>query len=151
MIDPAFEGEAIAPDRDTRIFINPGGTFYDGGPAMHAGLTGRKMAEDTYGGFSRQSAAALSGKDPTRIDRIGAYAARYAARNVVAAQLARECEVQLSYCIGMARPVSIQVNTFGTGSLGRRGNRRPRAEHLRLPPGRHHPNVRSSRPAETRA
>jgi S-adenosylmethionine synthetase len=75
------------------------------------------MAEDTYGGFSRQSAAALSGKDPTRIDRVGAYAARHAARTVVAARLARECEVQLSYSIGVARPVSIQVNTFGTGRL----------------------------------
>ncbi len=115
VIDAAFANEAIAPDRDTEVFINPGVTFYGGGPAMHAGLTGRKMAADTYGGFSRQSAAALSGKDPTRIDRVGAYAARYAARSVVAAGLARECEVQLSYSIGSARPVSVQVDTFRTG------------------------------------
>ncbi len=117
VVDPAFEGEPIAPDRDSHILINPGGPFPVGGPAAHAGLTGRKVAADTYGGFSRQSAAALSGKDPTRIDRVGAYAARYAARNVVAAHLARECEVQLSYSIGAARPVSLQVNTFGSGKI----------------------------------
>ncbi len=117
VIEPAFADEAIAPDSESVVFINPGGTFYGGGPAMHAGLTGRKMAADTYGGFSRQSAAALSGKDPTRIDRTGAYAARFAARTVVAAGLARECEVQLSYSIGIARPVSVHVNTFGTGHI----------------------------------
>jgi S-adenosylmethionine synthetase len=88
-----------------------------GGPSVHAGLTGRKNAIDTYGEYSRHSGAALSGKDPTRIDRIGAYAARYAAKNVVAAGLADECEVQLSYSIGLARPVSIQVETFGTGKI----------------------------------
>jgi S-adenosylmethionine synthetase len=88
-----------------------------GGPAVHSGLTGRKNAIDTYGEYSRHSGAALSGKDPTRIDRVGAYAARYAAKNVVAAGLADECEVQLSYSIGQARPVSVQVETFGTGRL----------------------------------
>jgi S-adenosylmethionine synthetase len=86
-----------------------------GGPAVYSGLTGRKNDVDTYGNYSRQSANALSGKDPLRIDRIGVYAARYAAKNVVAAGLAEECEVQLSYSIGFARPVSIQVETFGTG------------------------------------
>ncbi|MBF2007449.1 MAG: methionine adenosyltransferase domain-containing protein, partial [Chlorogloeopsis fritschii C42_A2020_084] len=91
--------------------------FSIGGPSVHSGLTGRKNAIDTYGGYSRHSGAALSGKDPTRIDRVGAYAARYAAKNVVAAGLAEECEVQLTYSIGVARPVSIQVETFGTGKI----------------------------------
>src|SRR5262249_25960560 len=88
-----------------------------GGPSVHSGLTGRKNAIDTYGEYSRHSGAALSGKDPTRIDRVGAYVARYAAKNVVAAGLAAECEVQLSYSLGLARPVSIQVETFGTGTI----------------------------------
>ncbi len=88
-----------------------------GGPSIHSGLTGKKNAIDTYGEFSRHSGAALSGKDPLRIDRIGAYAARYAAKNIVAAGLAEECEVQLSYSIGFPRPVSIQVETFGTGKV----------------------------------
>ena len=117
VIEPVFEREIIKPDRDTRIFINPDGTFIIGGPAAHSGVTGRKNAIDTYGEYSRHSGAALSGKDPTRIDRVGAYAARYAAKNVVAAGLADECEVQLSYSIGLARPVSIQVETFGTGKI----------------------------------
>ncbi len=117
VIEPVFENEIIKPDRDTRIFINPDGPFIIGGPAAHSGLTGRKNAIDTYGEYSRHSGAALSGKDPTRIDRVGAYAARYAAKNVVAAGLADECEVQLSYSIGLARPVSIQVETFGTNKI----------------------------------
>jgi S-adenosylmethionine synthetase len=117
VIRPVFQDEAIKPDADTRIFINPDGAFVTGGPSVHSGLTGRKNAIDTYGEYSRHSGAALSGKDPSRIDRIGAYAARYAAKNVVAAGLARSCEVQLSYSIGLARPVSVQVETFGTGTL----------------------------------
>ena len=117
VIEPVFENKIIKPDRDTRIFINPDGPFIIGGPAAHSGLTGRKNAIDTYGEYSRHSGAALSGKDPTRIDRVGAYAARYAAKNVVAAGLADECEVQLSYSIGLARPVSIQVETFGTNKI----------------------------------
>jgi S-adenosylmethionine synthetase len=114
---PVFQDEEIKPDERTRIFINPDGPFIGGGPAIHSGLTGRKNAIDTYGEYSRHSGAALSGKDPSRIDRIGAYAARYAAKNIVAAGLAKACEVQLSYSIGLARPVSIQVETFGTGSV----------------------------------
>ncbi|HWR89245.1 MAG TPA: methionine adenosyltransferase domain-containing protein, partial [Dissulfurispiraceae bacterium] len=94
--------------------------FIIGGPSVHSGLTGRKNAIDTYGEYSRHSGAALSGKDPKRIDRIGAYAARYAAKNVVAAGLAGECEVQLSYSIGLSRPVSVQVETFGTGRVSDR-------------------------------
>lgn len=115
VINPVFQDETIKPDERTRIFINPDGPFIRGGPSSHSGLTGRKTAIDTYGEYSRHSGAALSGKDPMRIDRIGAYAARYAAKNVVAAGLAEECEVQLSYSIGLSRPVSIQVETFGTG------------------------------------
>ena len=108
VIRPVFAHETIRPDEKTRIFVNPDGPFIVGGPSAHSGLTGRKNAIDTYGEYSRHSGAALSGKDPTRIDRIGAYAARYAAKNVVAAGLAGECEVQLSYSIGLSRPVSVQ-------------------------------------------
>ncbi|MCM0594181.1 MAG: methionine adenosyltransferase [Gloeotrichia echinulata IR180] len=117
VIQPVFEDEDIKPDEKTRIFINPDGPFVIGGPGVHAGLTGRKNAIDTYGEYSKHSGSALSGKDPIRIDRVGAYAARYAAKNVVAAQIADECEVQLSYSIGLSRPVSIQVETFGTGKI----------------------------------
>jgi S-adenosylmethionine synthetase len=115
VIEPGFAGETLRSDRNTRVFINPGGQFFTGGPTKHSGLTGRKNAIDTYGEFARHSGAALSGKDPGRIDRVGAYAARYAAKNVVAAGLAEECEVQLSYTIGLSRPVSVQVETFGAG------------------------------------
>ncbi|HXY55535.1 MAG TPA: methionine adenosyltransferase [Nitrospirota bacterium] len=117
VLQPVFQDEEIKPDGATRIFINPDGAFIGGGPAVHSGLTGRKNAIDTYGEYSRHSGAALSGKDPSRIDRIGAYAARYAAKNVVAAGIAKACEIQLSYSIGLARPVSIQVETFGTGEM----------------------------------
>jgi len=117
VIAPSFHDEKIRPDERTRIFINPDGPFIVGGPSIHSGLTGRKNAIDTYGEYARHSGAALSGKDPMRIDRVGAYAARYAAKNIIAAGLAAECEVQLSYSIGLARPVSIQVETFGTGKI----------------------------------
>ena len=117
VIEPVFADEPVKPDQKTHVFINPEGALFTGGPSLHSGLTGRKNAIDTYGEYSRHSGAALSGKDPTRVDRIGAYAARYAAKNVVAAQLAKECEVQLSYSMGLARPVSIQVETFGTGEI----------------------------------
>lgn len=117
VIEPAFLGEKVRPDSHTHIFINPDGPIIDGGPAAHSGLTGRKNAIDTYGEYSRQSESALSGKDPSRIDRVGAYAARYAAKNVVAAGLAQACEVHLAYSIGIARPVSVQVDCFGTGRI----------------------------------
>jgi S-adenosylmethionine synthetase len=116
VVRPAFADEPVAPDPETAMFFNPGGTFLVGGPAMHAGLTGRKNGVDTYGEYARQGESALSGKDPSRIDRVGAYAARYAAKNVVAAGLADECEVQLCYTIGQSRPVSMRIETFGTGS-----------------------------------
>lgn len=117
VIERVFENEPIKPDRGTEISINPEGPFQIGGPTVHSGLTGRKTAMDTYGEYSRHSGAALSGKDPLRIDRVGAYAARYAAKNIVAAGIADECELQLSYAISRSRPISIQVETFGTGKL----------------------------------
>ena len=117
VIGPVLYDEDIKADNRTGIFINPEGLVITGGPSVHSGLTGRKNAVDTYGEYSRHSGSALSGKDPLRIDRIGAYAARYAAKNVVAAGLADECEVQLSYSIGLSMPVSIQVETFGTGRI----------------------------------
>ncbi len=117
VVKPAFVDEELRPDVSTRLFVNPGGPLLVGGPTVHSGLTGRKNAIDTYGEYSRHSGAALSGKDPTRIDRVGAYAARHAAKNIVAAGLAQECELQLSYTVGLSRPVSIQVETFGTGRV----------------------------------
>jgi S-adenosylmethionine synthetase len=117
VVRPAFSEEAFGPDEQTLISINPIENLMVGGPAVHSGLTGRKNDVDTYGDYARQTANALSGKDPLRIDRIGVYAARYAAKNVVAAGLADECEVQLSYSLGFSRPVSVQVETFGTGKL----------------------------------
>ena len=117
VIEPVLKKEKILSDADTIIHINPGVLRRSGGPAIHSGLTGRKTGIDTYGGYARTSGAALSGKDPMRIDRAGAYIARYAAKNVVAAGLARECEVQLSYSIGSARPVSLRVRTFGSSEL----------------------------------
>lgn len=117
VIRPVFEGQAVQPDEETELFINPRGPFKKSGPAAHSGMTGRKSASDTYGGYARHAGSALSGKDPCRIDRVGAYAARYAAKNVVAAGLAEECEVQLSYTIGRSRPVSIEVRTHGTATI----------------------------------
>ncbi len=117
VIESVFAEEPIRPDARTKIYVNPVDHVMVGGPAVHSGLTGRKNAIDTYGEYSRQSGAALSGKDPLRIDRVGAYAARYAAKNIVAAGLAQECEVQLSYSIGRSRPVSVQVETFASGKV----------------------------------
>ncbi len=104
-------------DENTKIFINPTGRFVVGGPQGDSGLTGRKIIVDTYGGYSRHGGGAFSGKDPTKVDRSAAYAARYIAKNIVAAGLAEKCEVQLSYAIGVAKPVSILVDTFGTGKV----------------------------------
>jgi S-adenosylmethionine synthetase len=117
VIGPMFADEPLGLDESTEIFVNPHGAFPKSGPAYHSGMTGRKSAADTYGGYARHNGAALSGKDPSRIDRIGVYAARYAAKNIVAAGLAEECEVQLSYSIGHAAPISVQVQTFGTGTV----------------------------------
>ncbi len=104
-------------DENTKFFINPTGRFVIGGPHGDSGLTGRKIIVDTYGGYARHGGGAFSGKDPTKVDRSAAYAARYVAKNIVAAGLADKCEVQLSYAIGVARPTSIFVDTFGTGKL----------------------------------
>lgn len=117
VVAPALADGPIVPDDATELHVNPGGPYIVGGPAHHAGLTGRKNGIDTYGELARQSGAALSGKDPSRVDRIGAYAARHAAKNVVAAGLADRCEVHLAYSIGQARPVSLSVETFGSGRL----------------------------------
>ncbi len=104
-------------DENTNYFINPTGRFVIGGPQGDAGLTGRKIIVDTYGGYARHGGGAFSGKDPTKVDRSGAYAARYVAKNLVAAGLAEKCEVQLAYAIGVAKPVSISIDTFGTGKV----------------------------------
>jgi S-adenosylmethionine synthetase len=104
-------------DAETKYFINPTGRFVIGGPNGDSGLTGRKIIVDTYGGYARHGGGAFSGKDPTKVDRSAAYAARYAAKNLVAAGLARKCEIELAYAIGVARPVSILVETFGTGTI----------------------------------
>ena len=104
-------------DQETKIYINPTGKFVIGGPKGDAGLTGRKIIVDTYGGYSRHGGGAFSGKDPSKVDRSGAYAARYVAKNVVAAGLAKKCEVQLSYAIGISKPTSIRVDTFGTENI----------------------------------
>lgn len=114
---PVFSDLTIKPDEQTRYLVNPTGKFVIGGPQGDSGLTGRKIIVDTYGGYSRHGGGAFSGKDPTKVDRSAAYACRYVAKNIVAAGLAEKCEVQLSYAIGVARPVSIMVDTFGTGQL----------------------------------
>jgi len=117
VIAPVFAANSVKPDAQTKYFINPSGRFVVGGPQGDAGLTGRKIIVDTYGGYSRHGGGAFSGKDPTKVDRSAAYAARYVAKNIVAAGLAEKCEVQLSYAIGVARPVSINVNSFGTSTV----------------------------------
>ncbi|MBQ1483984.1 MAG: methionine adenosyltransferase, partial [Eubacterium sp.] len=113
--------KAVVPaellDEKTRYFVNPTGRFVIGGPHGDSGLTGRKIIVDTYGGYARHGGGAFSGKDPTKVDRSACYAARYAAKNVVASGLAKKCEIQLAYAIGVAKPVSIMVDTFGTGKL----------------------------------
>ena len=122
-------------DAKTRYFINPTGRFVTGGPMGDSGLTGRKIIVDTYGGVARHGGGAFSGKDPTKVDRSAAYAARYVAKNVVAAGLATRFEVQLSYAIGVARPLSISVETFGTGRIAEEDILRLIDEHFDLRPG----------------
>lgn len=115
VIRPSVEEKLI--DKNTRFLINPTGRFVIGGPQGDSGLTGRKIIVDTYGGYARHGGGAFSGKDPTKVDRSAAYAARYVAKNIVAAGLAEECEVQLAYAIGISKPVSVSIDTFETGSV----------------------------------
>ena len=117
VIEPVFANDAIKPDSTTKYLINPSGRFVIGGPQGDAGLTGRKIIVDTYGGYARHGGGAFSGKDPTKVDRSAAYAARWVAKNIVAAGLAEKCEVELAYAIGVSHPVSILVDTFNTGKL----------------------------------
>jgi S-adenosylmethionine synthetase len=117
VIEPVLERYSLNIDSQTKIIINPSGRFVIGGPHGDAGLTGRKIIVDTYGGYARHGGGAFSGKDPTKVDRSAAYAARYIAKNIVAAGLAKQCEIQISYAIGMAHPVSVSVFTQGTGIL----------------------------------
>ncbi len=115
VFDPVLPTELV--DADTKFFVNPTGRFVIGGPHGDAGLTGRKIIVDTYGGYARHGGGAFSGKDCTKVDRSAAYAARYVAKNIVAAGLADKCEIQLSYAIGVAQPTSVMIDTFGTGKL----------------------------------
>ncbi len=115
VIYPSMPADML--DKDIKIFVNPTGRFVIGGPMGDAGLTGRKIIVDTYGGMGRHGGGAFSGKDPTKVDRSAAYAARYAAKNVVAAGLADRIEIQVAYAIGVAHPLSVNVETFGTGKI----------------------------------
>ncbi len=114
VILPVIPSELLR-EGETKIYVNPTGRFVVGGPAGDTGLTGRKIIVDTYGGYSRHGGGAFSGKDPTKVDRSASYAARYVAKNIVKAGLAKKCEVQIAYAIGVARPVSVMIDTFGTG------------------------------------
>ena len=133
VIDPALPEELV--DEETAYFINPTGRFVIGGPAGDSGLTGRKIIADTYGGAARHGGGAFSGKDPTKVDRTGAYMARYLAKNIVAAGLADRCEVQLAYAIGLADPVSVMVETFGTGKVSDEALAAWVTEHVDMRPG----------------
>lgn len=136
VVEPATSDLALKPSREsTRFLVNPTGKFVVGGPQGDAGLTGRKIIVDTYGGYARHGGGAFSGKDPTKVDRSAAYAARYVAKALVAAGLARKAEVQLSYAIGVARPVSILVESFGTGTVADSELTALVQEHFDLRPG----------------
>ena len=115
VVKPTLPAEMVSDE--TKMLINPSGRFVIGGPVGDAGLTGRKIIVDTYGGYAPHGGGAFSGKDPTKVDRSASYAARYVAKNIVAAGLAKQCQVQLSYAIGVAAPVSVHVETFGTGKV----------------------------------
>jgi len=136
VVEPATADLSLKPSQaDTRFLVNPTGKFVVGGPQGDAGLTGRKIIVDTYGGYARHGGGAFSGKDPTKVDRSAAYAARYVAKALVAAGLARKAEVQLSYAIGVARPVSILVESFGTGAISNADLTALVQEHFDLRPG----------------
>jgi S-adenosylmethionine synthetase len=134
VVQPVFADIDVKPDANTRLLVNPTGKFVIGGPQGDSGLTGRKIIVDTYGGYSRHGGGAFSGKDPTKVDRSAAYACRHVAKNIVAAGLADKCEVQVSYAIGVARPVSILVETFGTGKVDEEILLKLVQEHFELRP-----------------
>lgn len=117
VVNEVFKNDELKPDESTKYLINPSGRFVVGGPQGDAGLTGRKIIVDTYGGYSRHGGGAFSGKDPTKVDRSAAYAARWVAKNIVAAGLAEKCELELAYAIGVAEPISVMVDTFDTGKI----------------------------------
>jgi S-adenosylmethionine synthetase len=144
VIDPILEGLVV--DANTKIMVNPSGQFIVGGPAADAGLTGRKIIVDTYGGIARHGGGAFSGKDPSKVDRSAAYAARYVAKNLVAAGLADRCEVQISYAIGRAHPTSIAVETFGTGLMPEEDLLTLVRRHFDLRPGAIISNMKLLRP-----
>lgn len=144
VIDPVLEGLVV--DRQTKIMVNPSGNFIVGGPAGDAGLTGRKIIVDTYGGIARHGGGAFSGKDPSKVDRSAAYAARHVAKNLVAAGLADRCEVQVSYAIGRAHPTSIAVETFGTGVATEEELLELMRRHFDLRPGAIISNMKLMRP-----
>ncbi|MBW4493378.1 MAG: methionine adenosyltransferase [Oscillatoria princeps RMCB-10] len=134
VVQPVFADIDVKPDAQTRFLVNPTGKFVIGGPQGDSGLTGRKIIVDTYGGYSRHGGGAFSGKDPTKVDRSAAYACRYVAKNIVAAGLADKCEVQLSYAIGVAKPVSVMIETFGTGKVDEDRLLEAVKEHFELRP-----------------
>ena len=144
VIKPVLPARLVQPK--TKYFINPTGRFVVGGPMGDSGLTGRKIIVDTYGGMGRHGGGAFSGKDPSKVDRSACYYARYIAKNLVAAGLARRCEVQLAYAIGVAEPVSLLVQTFGTGALPEAQAGQHRAGQLRRPPLGPHPRARPAPP-----
>ncbi|MEB3158308.1 MAG: methionine adenosyltransferase domain-containing protein, partial [Synechococcus sp.] len=136
VVEPATADLALKPNRDsTKYLVNPTGKFVVGGPQGDAGLTGRKIIVDTYGGYARHGGGAFSGKDPTKVDRSAAYAARFVAKSLVAAGLAERAEVQLSYAIGVAKPVSILVEAFGTGTVSNAELTTLVQKHFDLRPG----------------
>ncbi len=134
VVKQVFAEDVIKPTEETKFLVNPTGKFVIGGPQGDAGLTGRKIIIDTYGGYSRHGGGAFSGKDPTKVDRSASYACRYVAKNIVAAGLADKCEVQVSYAIGVARPVSIMVETFGTSKVDEMKLLEAVKEHFELRP-----------------
>ena len=132
VIKPTIDADMM--DENTKIYVNPTGRFVIGGPAGDSGLTGRKIIVDTYGGYARHGGGSFSGKDPTKVDRTATYAARYIAKNIVAAGLARKCEIQIAYAIGVAKPVSVMIETFGTANVDEDELGRYIMEHVDLRP-----------------